>query len=692
MRFSDDEALEFLQRSSALEITRSDVGQLNARTEGWAAGLQMVGHILRGQSAERVRAFAREFSGNVRTIDGYLWEEVLGRQSQDVLDFVARISVLDRFNAELCDAVAVRNDSALMIRQLERDRLYVISLDDVGIWYRFHHLFADVLRERLVQQLGDDEVLQIHRRAAAWLEQNGQVRDAARHAVAAQDWDRAGRLLVQIATDLYALDRDWETFELLQGLPEQVFRQFPRLAFYLGFALINLGRMPEDLVPLQIAEEAWSGADDGANLGLVRIAQSLRCSILRQTQLAVELADQALVLLSDDLPRERALAHNLSGYAHMVNGDCFGAEIAFTAARIEGQRTPTCWVHYMEMAFSGGLLTQQGKLAEAAVLMRKVHALTAHSLSNNHQQSLYRLGEIYLELNLLQEADRVLQEADRVCDQALTPGWRGWICIAQTKVKWALGDVEAAFHHADRAIEFSSQSSLPQFARNARALQARFWMQSGQLTLARRWAESCDLEHGAPPIYPRQIEQLTFCRLWIGEGNVRHALETLDGIRDQALAKGRFGDLIEIDVLRALAFKSDGDQLSARSALEQALTQGEPEGHIRTFINEGEVIAPLLRHAAVHGRHKEFAKRLLDALDEAPGPTSAARATGPDALTERELEVLRLAAAGLANNDIGRRLFISGFTVKKHMSNIIGKLGATNRTQAVDQARKQNLL
>jgi LuxR family maltose regulon positive regulatory protein len=241
-------------------------------------------------------------------------------------------------------------------------------------------------------------------------------------------------------------------------------------------------------------------------------------------------------------------------------------------------------------------------------------------------------------------------------------------------------------------MEYASQMGALQAVWDGRALQARFWLALGQVALARRWAESCELDPYLPPTYERQFEHLTIVRLLIADDQPELALKILDPIGEQAQANHRAGDLVEIWTLRALAHKQRGDNANAIEALDRALTLGFPGGYVRVFADEGEAIAPLLRHASTRGVHREYAQRLLAVIEGGEAAPLPSQAISIDALSDREVEVLRLVSAGLPNRVIGQRLFITEKTVKKHLSNILGKLQATNRTQAVDHARRAGLV
>lgn len=692
LRFTDDEALELLHHTNGLDIEQREVDALNAKAEGWVAGLQLVGHLLRGQSRERIQAFTREFTGNVRMIENYLWEEVINQQSDEIRRFLVRTSILNRFDASLCDVITESGRSAAILRELERDRLFVVPLDDVGHWYRYHHLFADVLRERLNQDLEEDDILDLHRRAAAWLQDNGQIDEAARHAVVGRDWDQAIPLLEQVSTALYDQDRNYSLHERLRLLPEHVLRRSPLLAFHLGFAMARVGRYEEAMVPTRIAEEAWLVAHDTFGLGRVRLTQAQRNLFAQSARQAIGEATEAVSFLQNESPSYLALAYITLGAAHNFCGEVRHADAAFASARSLLEQTQIEWLRYTEMVFSSGVLVQTGKLHEAETLLHRVGLLSDHTHSIQYQHALYRLGDLYYEFNDIDKSERTFRHAVRMSEETQTATWRGRFCMGLARVAWVKGDAGNAFAELDNAIDYSQRMIWTKLARDARALQARFWLATGQTSLAVRWSISCGLDPFKPVEYERHYELLTFVRTCIADGRTTFAIKLLNDLAVQATESGRVGDMVEIDVLRAIAYKSQGESTEALAAAENALQIAQWSGHVRTFIDEGEAILPLLRHAAVRGAHRQVAKALLEQCEGQPALAGSSQADSLDALSEREIEVMRLVAAGLPNREIGERLYISEKTVKKHLSRILSKLGATNRTQAADQARKLNLI
>jgi len=325
------------------------------------------------------------------------------------------------------------------------------------------------------------------------------------------------------------------------------------------------------------------------------------------------------------------------------------------------------------------------------VLNRRVIKIADEQHVLQSQRAHCRIGEICVEWNMLDDGIRHFRHAEALAEQTQSLINQYAMSLVLARAHWAWGNVESAFDEVEQSIECASQMGFPQATRNARAQQVRYWMLQGRVTLARRWSDSIDFDPYLPSPYGRQFEQLTFARLLIAEEQPMPALPILDATDELAKSQSRDADRIEIAVLRALAYKCQGDNPNAVSALHHALAMGEPGGFVRIFADEGAQIIPLLRHAAVHGDYRDYAQRLLTAIEGASTASISAQQESIEALSDREIQVLRLVAAGLSNRDIGRQLFIAERTAKKHLTNILGKLQATNRTQAVDNARRMGL-
>jgi LuxR family transcriptional regulator, maltose regulon positive regulatory protein len=691
--FTLEETLQYFHDSLDLDLTPSEVGWIHERTEGWVIGLQLVGSVLRGRTRDQATKFIQDFVGSVELGDQYLWEEVIDRQPDDVRAFLLRTSVLDRFNASLCDAVTEASNGDEMLRLCERDNLFVLPLAGDGAWYRYHHLFADALRERLSRSASQSDIDDLHHRAADWLEANGYVEDALRHTIAGRNWGPAVKLLEVVCAELFEQDQIATLRSWLQGIPPHVLATSPRLAFWLAWAQGRSGRWAEGRSALRIAEEAWAVTGDRLGEGLVLLWHAIHSFVAANNHQTIELAQRALEALPVSRPTERIFALMTQGVSHLYHGESVAAEAAFSDVRILIDTSGRSWLRPFEMTYSATVLVQQGRLLEASMLCRQViQSVGDRAMDLWCQTALYELGCIYLEWGLLDDARRALERADEQGELMQELHVRGLVRAALARVAWAQGEREEAFAEVEQAIGFANELGALQFVRTISAQQARFWLSSHRLALAERWADSCGLDPYMPPEYERQIEHLTYVRLLLQQERPELALAILQRIDHLAVESGRQGDRVEILLLTALAHKASDDAGEAFTALHDALTMGSQGGYLQTFVAEKEQLIPLLRHASARISHRDYVKSIMAEMTHAAVATPLGPSDMPDALTEREIEVLRLVAAGLSNRNIGQHLFISEKTVKTHLSNIMSKLGVGNRTQAVERAQHLGVL
>ncbi len=693
LQFSPEETHNYFHDVLVLDLTPSEIDLLLEQTEGWVTGLQLVGTALRGRERAHVANFVQEFVSKPDLGDRYLWEEVLEYQPDEVRSFLLHTAILDRFNADLCDAVTGTRNGVELLRWCERENLFLVPLVGQGAWYRHHHLFADTLRDQLSRTASEDDIADLHRRAAAWLEANGFVEEAIRHAMAGRDWDHAVRLLEEVCGELFERDHIATLRSWLQGIPPHVLATSPRLAFWLSWAHGRTGRWAGATAPLRMAEEAWTASGDHQGEELILLWHAARLLWAGDNLQAITFAQRALEHQTHERPTERILALMTRGIGHVNRGEPVAAEAMFAEVRTVIDTTGRPWLRPFEMTYSAAVLIEQGKLPEASLLCRQViRAICDKPEEIWCQAALYELGRIYLEWGQLEEARLAFRQADDQAARMQTLHWRSQIRVGLARVAWAEGVIEEAFDEIEQAIAFATQLGTLQFVRDAYAQQARFWLKSHRLGLARRWAESSDLDPYLPPEYERQIEHLTYARLLIAEGRPELALPILQRIDQHAAEAGREGERVEMLLLIALAHKARDSAAEVFTALQAALELGSGGGYLRTFADEREELATLLRHAQARVSHRDYVKSILAEIAKSAPVAPLGSLEAPDALSEREVEVLRLVAEGLANRDIGQRLFISEKTVKTHLSNIMGKLGAANRTQAVDQGRHLGLL
>ncbi len=706
LRFTTQEATDFLNRVMNLDLTTKDVATLEQRTEGWIVGLQMAAVSMQGLDDKR--AFVTAFAGDDRYIADYLLEEVLQRQPPHLQDFLLQTSILDALYAPLCNAVTGKDDGQDMLAALEQGNLFVIPLDSRRDWYRYHHLFADLLRRHL-SQLQGPSIAELHRRAGGWYERQGTIAQAIHHSLAAQDFEWAARLIEQHAEEM-----EWKhgVLSWLERLPPQLFHSRPQLCLVAAWALHTLGRL-DDIEPyLQTIESYLQDVDTDQKsamspeemtkaqryLGEVWNIRALVTLMKGNPPRAIEQFQQTLTLLPET---EQELRRNVEiglAEAYNLEGNVSSASRAYVEAIEHSQDKKDMMVAVGLMRLAE-LQVLGGRLRQAADTYRRMQQL----LADQGERQLYISGMInYGQGNLLREWNDLDAAKDQF-QQGITCGSRwaeprlllscytGLALILQ-----AQGDATGALEAIQEAVRIERKHritwawGLP----SATTFQARLWLAQGDLDSTAHWAREQNLHAADAAHFSREVEHLTLVRLLIAQDNTDAALQLLARLRQAAEDGGRTGRVIEASALRGLALQSQGDTAGSLAALAEALTLAEPEGYVRLFVDEGAPMARLLYQAVRQGITPEYAGRLLVAFeprDETKSPQPLDSQALIEALSGREIEVLQLVADGLTNREIAQRLSISLGTVKVHNSNIYGKLGVNSRTQAVARARTLGL-
>ncbi len=597
LAFSRAESMQFYKARFDLELSSVEVQHLHESTEGWVAGLQLAGIALHGAAHLRDRRPIAVELSNSRFADEYLWAEIVQRQPDDIRAFLLRTCILDRFDVGLCNAVTGQQNSEDLIRRCERDNLFIIPLDGIGAWYRYHQLFAEVLRKRLAQTVTDEEQSELHLRASRWFESAGYIADAIRHAIAGQLWDRAAELLEQQCAVLFEWDHIALLRDSLQGLPAPIFERSPQLAFWLAWTFGRMERWQEAAQPFHVAEEAWTKAGDQAGEGSLLL---WRACFGFDRRKSIMYAKQALALLPQDRSAERLFAISIEAISQLHLGEPEKAEQLFAEQRSLAAAAGLTWLYSQEMSHSAGALIQRGKLHEASILCRQViQAAGDTPVEPWVHAALCRLGNICFEWDQLDEASEYLRRAKKLTRMIGSLARGGQFRIGLAKVAWARGQQEEAFDQLELGLACARQVGNSQEERSINAWQARFWLASGRLDLVRQWAGDYGWELSQSPDYERQVEYLTYVRFLIRDRRPGLALSILDAFGELAEATGRQGDMIEISMLAALAHAGIGDNAKALQSLHHSLDLGSPNDYARLFIDEGEELAPLLRREAL---------------------------------------------------------------------------------------------
>ena len=723
LRFTAEEAAVLLREATGAGLPGPEVAALAARTEGWAAGLQLAALSLRGQADPA--GFVAAFSGSHRYVLDYLAGEVLDRQPAEVRTFLLQTSVLERLSGGLCDAVTGQTGSQLMLERVERANLFLVPLDEVRGWWRYHYLFADLLRARLQQQQ-PDRLAALHRNAAAWSQEHGLAGDAVRHAVAAGDAAWAARLIERHVDALLLRSEGATVQRWLAALPAGVVQSRPRLLLAQALLAATSGRAEAVEPPLDAAERALAGAaravDEPFEPSVGRAASmlvnvpaliALHRSFLAQLRGDAEgtaaFASQALAELDDG---ERLLSATVQGFlaaAEWFRGRLAEAERAFVSSiagwRAADQPTMTAWGVFQ----LGQVQRAQGRPDAAAATHRQTldMAVSGTPLAPPAGPAYVGLAEVAYQRNDLDKALRQVTEGIALCRQFLysAPLTTGLVTLAW--IRQARGDPDGAREAMDEAGRAAPGPGVTGLLNPVPTQRARLVLAQGDVAAAARWTRERGLDADDEPSYPQEPEHLVLARVLLAQDRPGPALGLLERLHAAAAAQGRAGSILEIQPLQALALAVRGDQDAAVDALAQALLLACPQGYVRVFADEGAPMAALLaRLVAAQKAGQGAASRVplgclakvLRAFGGSKGLPAAGRGAASavpglvEQLTARELEILVLLAAGAPNPRIAEQLVVSLDTVKKHVSHVLGKLGAANRTEAVTRARQLGLI
>ncbi len=703
--FTPDEISQFLQTCLGLRLTDAEIGAIEERTEGWVASLQLVGLSLQG--CKDVPAFLESFSGSHAYVMDYLAEEVLARQGEAVREFLLQTSILDRLCGPLCEALSEQPiDGQALLEDLERQNLFVIPLDGERRWYRYHHLFRDVLNRRLKTTLRE-KVADLHCRASTWFEANHFFREAIQHAGLAGDLDNNIRLVDRYGCELLMSGETVTLAKWLEAIEPHA-QSRPWLAVQKAWVLLLTGRLDQAGPVIQaggaLAAELEPG-DNRLTLQGALAAARAQIEIFRgDTARASEYARAALDVLPnrDDFSCSlSSVATSVLGDAGWLSGDLEGARQAYTEAlRIgHGANNP----HMVILASSNlaDLLYEQGQLgAAAASYAETLHsAIRADGQDSPSAVRLYLgLARVNYEWNKLVEAAQHVERCIHLSEQwgdadltCLGTMLAARLALAQSHPELAQAAAVKA-HGLMNENTFSPRRNLQLLSELACLEQAL-----GHVEQAARFLRECGTVPAGSTsdpqaVYPMETAWLAALRVFLAEEKFQNALELARHLCSAADTAGRKGRMIELLVLQALAHQGLDDRPHAMQALEQALELARPEGYVRTFLDEGAPLGRLLLQARAQRIGNGYPAVLLSATGASPSPEQPPVQSLVEPLSLREIEVLKLIASGCSNQDIAGELVISEKTVKRHISNIYGKLGVKNRTQAVALGREQKLL
>jgi len=721
LRFTDSEATKFLNQEVGLSLSEEDITALEARTEGWIAGLQLAAISMQGHASRDASSFIKSFTGSHRFVLDYLVEEVLQQQSESVRNFLLSTSILDSMCGPLCDAILLDSSASARdtLEHLERANLFIIPLDNERHWYRYHHLFGSLLRQRLEQSRKPEEIAQYHIHASEWYEKNGEQAQAFHHAITAGDFSRAAMLAEMYWRGMsesfqYAVWLGWA-----KQLPEELIRSRPVLCTQIAWGYMDISEVdtsearlrdverclenpPNDMVV--VVEEQFRALP--ARIAMVRTYNAQSVS---DFPAAVKYAELALKLAPEEDHFLRAQTTAILGGTYWANGDLDSACKSMSDWIDNAQKAGNFIFAIASGSGKADILTEQGHLREAL----KTYLQSLQLASEHEAESQQIIAHHYLGLALLyhemREDDYAAQHFQKSMElgpQSVLRDWSYRKYLAQARWKESEGDLDSALDLLDDAQRFYARSLIPN-THPVDAIKARIHLKQGRLPKAEEWVRDQGLSANNELNYVHEFEHITLARVLIAEYQsnrkeriFQDALSLLKRLLKSAEDQNRMGSILQILTVTALAYHAAGSTSQAFASLERSLRLAQPEGYFQTFVDEGEPMRALLsvfqtwidqQPRSQYQELRVYTGKLLSAFTQPTGIGKPAPGM-VEALSQRELEVLRLIAQGLSNNEISKKLFLALNTVKGHNRIIFSKLQVQRRTEAIARARELGLL
>jgi LuxR family maltose regulon positive regulatory protein len=720
LRFTTAEAALFLNQVMGLKLSSEDIAALETRTEGWIAGLQLAAISMLG--SEDITSFIESFSGSHRLVLDYLIEEVLDQQPESIQTFLLQTSILSRLNGAICDLLTGETHSQQTLEYLERANLFIVSLDDDRQWYRYHHLFADLLKQRLELTL-PEHVIDLQNRASVWFQENGYPDEAIVHALRAGEFERASELMDSQADALWKRGEHGKLRAWLEVIPVDFIKLKPLLTIYHAYYLHSSGRHDagDDLLGEveQLLKSSKFPAQKGRKTAEVYLAEGEVEKLLGRYELIraliytftgnvagmIQHSNQALEYLPEKDLTWRSLAAFTLGDAYSYMGDMSASYQARAEALRSCEATGDVYYTVVAGLKLASTLKEQGELQQTMELcQRQLEQADKYGFSHTGPVGCLMAlwGDVLAERNDLEKAILHAKKGVQIAEPSGNLTILGYSYVYLMRVLLSQRDLDGAQEIVQKVAMLTREFTVPAWLTNMKAnWQARIWLERGETGTASQWIAERDIDL-AKTIegidYLQLFDYIMFARILIAENQIPEATSLLKRLAELAEEGGRTTSLIEILNLQALAYQAGGKTNLAMDPLKRALNIGEPHGFIRIFVDEGQAIKDLLHEALSQDIAARYAALLLKAFPAAgkiqsePHYIISPEPALIEPLSDREIEVLQLIAQGLTNPEIASRLYISLNTVKVHTRNIYGKLGVNNRTQAGARARALGIL
>ncbi|MCA9967274.1 MAG: hypothetical protein KC423_23665 [Anaerolineales bacterium] len=695
LRFTAQEAADFLQQVMGLKLSAEQVSALGSRTEGWIAGLQMASLSMQGlQSEVDITTFVTDFTGSHRYIFDYLTDEVLTQRPSGTRDFLLQTAVLDRFCASLCEAVTGMNNSQTLLSQLDDANLFIVPLDDQRRWYRYHHLFADLLRQRLKQQ--DQFTLsQLHLRASHWFQQNGFMPETVQHALAAQAYEQACDLIMVVAPEMLNKGNYADLYKWIEALPDYFKADHSDISIYYAWVLFLMGEIEDAFQQVErIIERPFANLSVITN-GRLAALRAYKSHLSQDPHSTQQLALEALQHLgdSDDFFRMRTLI--LAGHAKLMLGDATGTEDYRHAIQL-GQRLNNPFGVFVGTSYLTRILFDTGQRREALFACQRAiewcesrQELETPLISYAYTE----LGRLHYEANELEKAERYLHQGLTLSESLGPLAWSNATAkLYLAGLQHIHGDDETAVQTLTDLVETIREANLPEVVVYLELEKMDMLLRIGDVAGAERLIASLNLTASQLQLSDSEkaAGNLIYCRFLVAQNKMRQAITILDQLEEILSVRQWHKLLVHLHLLQACAFKGLGDEKTAVSHLTEAVELAAAENWQRAFLDEVGDFADLL--PAVRSAVPAFVDTLKTALGfKQPKPVAITNQL-PDPLSEREIEVLSMLATHLSGPEIADHLHISLNTFKTHTKNIYSKLGVKRRNTAVARAQQLGLL
>lgn len=707
LSFCKKDIVSFYKEVMDLSLSEEEIAILEHRTEGWAAGLQLAAISLK--DCNDTREFIEAFAGDNRYIVDYLVEEVLHRQSKRYHDFLLKTSFLQQMSASLCDYLFETDDSQTILEGLEAQNLFIVPLDNSRNWYRYHHLFADLLNQKLLQSDKSSE-LDLRQRASIWHEKNGYFDSAVDFAISAEDYERAANLLEKVSENDWQHGKRTKLFGWFEKIPVEYIQKYPELSLLYTWILLDDNRHEEAENSLfgvgkfieqhqrQEQNNGFFGELDVAEInGKVMVLRALIAAGQGDIARIFKYAEKGLSILHEDSLTWRANAYYALGIAHGFRAEVGSAIDAYTKSMRLSNSAGQLDLYFRVSYWLVALLTYMARLPEAT---QKCNEQLEIIRKNELEHSLIGAGvyvsrgNILYERNKLNEAYVNINKNNEIIEASHDVGHKTWYYICMMKVLSAQGDFNGAEKIIDKLENLKTTSNIPYtFLQVAEAAKAHVWLNQDKLNLVEDWLLENNFSITNEIASYRDIGHMILARYLLLRRKTEDCKFFLKKLINHNESLFRVLHLIEANLILAQVFEIEGDWPNALKTVSRALHLGEEGGCIRVFLNEGKPVAKMIEKLVEEKQDipRSFALKLLAGF-KIHEVTESDRRNEPDVLSERELEILRLIAAGLSNKKIMEKLYISLSTVKTHLRNIYSKLDVHSRTEAIAKANEHNLL